>query len=398
MKYAICSLLIVILLQLTAPAFGGSVFSSRGFGQPALLANARSLGMGGVAIALSGPLTISRLNPAGLSGIRTTALTLQYLFENNRYEDGSGSNISSYSNIDGFHFVLPLGRGAGLAAGLTPLTRIDYYLTFDEQLGGEPYTKSVEGSGGLNTFTFSAFWAVRPFLALGLSGHYVFGKMVESWEIDYENSAFYQSTDTYSTKNWGYGFTAGLLIKPLASLQIGAVYSTDYHIDNRTDIYYVFTTDNKQLNGSLLYPSSWGIGLTYQVPDLVLIGGDFQYYMWNHLQINGNDPGYTDNQIRIAAGAEFFHSRQREAPYIKRLAYRVGFSYQPYFALDASGQTVNEYWGTLGFGFPLISNTRLDIALGYGIRGSVDMHQLRDNLFRVSASITGGERWFVRKC
>ncbi len=397
MKRTIALLAGIITALCIPSARGGSVFSSRGLGQPSLFPDARSMGMGGVCIAGSGPLSISRINPAGLSRLTSTTLSLHYFFESNRYSDETASNTSIYSNFDGFHFVLPFAHGVGFSAGLAPLTRMDYYLSFRESLSGEPYTKSVEGSGGLNTFTFSLFWAIRPWIAIGFSGHYVFGKIVEEWTVDYDDDAFYRAYDMFSTKNWGYGFTGGILVRPVSSLEIGAVYSPDYQIDNRTDVYQSFATKSVRSQGSIRFPGSWGVGSSWKASKILLLAADFQYYEWQRLKINGISPSSMQNSFRAAAGAEFFSLRLPEVPYIQRMAYRVGFAYLPYCCLDAMGKTIGEYWLALGFGFPLVSDTMLDLAFQMARRGSVEAHHLEDTLFRIEVSITGAEKWYGRQ-
>ncbi len=83
--------------------------------------------------------------------------------------------------------------------------------------------------------------------------------------------------------------------------------------------------------------------------------------------------------------------------YTKRIAYRLGFSYQPYFSLDPDGKTITEKWITMGIGFPISrSASQIDIAFAFGKRGSIKTNGLSENLFRLSLSITGGEKWFIR--
>ncbi len=398
-RFVICVLFLSYLMFQNT--FGGTILSSRGAGTPILSLSTRSLGMGGISIALTDPYTISRINPAGLSAIKTVRLSLQYSYENNRYRDNTEKSATSYSStFDGFHFVVPFGSGVGIAVGLMPLTCMDYELTFQEKLVGETYTKSVKGKGGLNTINLSFFWALRSNLALGFSGNYIYGKLKEEWKVEYDGEGFTPSSDVFSTKNWGYGVTAGLIYRPFESLQLGALFTPQVNLDNRTEIHYSFLEEDSTLrhDGSLTFPTSWGVGSVYRIGHVGLIGVEYYQRDWTVLAINDQKIQDTRKTHRISFGTELFGIRDLSAPYFKQIAYRFGFSYQPYFSLDPDGNTMTELWLTMGLGLPLRrNNSQIDVALSIGKRGSIDTNGLSENLFRISFSITGGEKWFIRR-
>ena len=379
-------------------SYGGTVLSSRGTGAPFSFSNARSMGMGGIAIALTDPLSPSRTNPAGLHRIKTAHLSLHYFYEKNTYRDEQDESVSQYSNFDGFTFVLPFGSGIGAALGLAPLTRMDYNLTFQESLSGESYTKSVEGNGGVNTFTLSLFFTIKSNLALGLSGHYYFGKMEEKWQVSYDGTGFLSTSDLFSTTTHGYGFTAGIYYRPVASLSLGAICTPPVDVDTQTKTFYAFNlTQSEDHAGSLRLPLSWGVGTTYHINETALVGIDFFYQDWTRLTINDQEIQQTRKTYHIALGGEVTPSSDAFGSIIKRTAYRLGVAYQPYFSLDPDGNTIHEGWVTLGLGMPFYQNrARVDVALGIGKRGSLTSNGLSENLLRLTLAVSGGERWFVR--
>ena len=391
--------LIIAIFQFIQNTNGGTILSSNGVGTPFYFPNTRSMGMGNLSIAQCDSFTIARINPAGLYTIKTTRISLQYFYEHNRYKDNiNGSATSNYSNFYGFTFVLPLGSGTGLAVGLAPVTRMDYNLTFSDTLMGEPYTKSIEGQGGLNTFNFSFYWAIRHNFALGLSGNYLFGKLKEEWKVIYEGKDFRSSDDIFSTKNWGYRYTAGMVYRPFKFLLLGAVFSPKTNLNNRTDIHYAFFKDSSKTHtGSFLFPGYWGIGTFSYIKKVGHIGIEFSQQDWTTLQINNKRVKRTGKTQRISIGYESFPSRDYSVAYTKRMTYRLGFYYQPYFLLDPGKKTIAEKWITIGIGFPISkTGSQINVALGFGKRGSVKTNGLSENLLRLSLSITGGEKWFVR--
>ena len=399
MRIHSCSALILIVaLSIIQSTQAQTILSSKGVGTPFFFPNSRSFGLGGISIAVTDPLAVSRINPATLYHINSTRLSIQYFYENNKYTDGQESASSEYSNFDGFSFAIPLGSGIGISAGLAPLTRMDFAFDFQETLSGESYTKSVEGKGGLNVFTLSVYSTLRSNLAIGLSGHYIFGMLKEEWTIDYNKMGFIQSDDLFSTENRGFGFTAGLFYRPFRPLSVGAVFSPNVRLNSQTEIYHIYDSAGESHEGSISFPASWGFGTTIHIGEVGLIGGEFFQRNWTELTINDKKVQGIRNTQRLSVGCEIQPSKDFSAFFLKRWTYRLGFSYQPYFSRDPDGNDITEYWITMGLRLPFSMNIALiDVAVGFGKRGSIETNKLSEDLFRISVSLTGGEKWFIRQ-
>jgi hypothetical protein len=378
----------------------GSILSSKGLGIPYGHPNTRNLGMGSIAIAVLGPASIPRLNPACLYTCEVTQFSVQYFYERNRYNDDTGEVITDYSNFDGFSFIVPLGHGFGVSTGMSPLTRLDYKLAFQNTLDGESYTKSVEGLGGLNDFSFSMYWAPIQQLSIGLTGRFIFGNIKETWRVDYDGSNFISTNDVFTTKNNGFSWTGGLILRPINNVVLGCVYSPNISISNTTETTYTYLPKDTLISydGSLLYPSIWGIGFSYHVGKYSLIGIEYLNQNWSEMKINDEIVPDARNIGRFSFGTEIQLSRTMTDAYLKRISYRLGFSLQPYYVKDPEGNNIYESWMTIGLGLPLIRNmAQIDLALGYGTRGNSETNGFKENLFMVSLGITGGERWFIRR-
>ena len=85
---------IALIGFLITQVHAGTILSSHGLGEPFDFPNARSLGMGEVAIANPDANRIARLNPAALFTVTTTRLGIQYLSERTDAED---LNVSTRS-------------------------------------------------------------------------------------------------------------------------------------------------------------------------------------------------------------------------------------------------------------------------------------------------------------
>ncbi len=412
MKFSSIKYFILIFLCACGIAEAGTILSSYGLGYYQRFPNVRSLGMGGTHIAMGNPYYVSRNNPAALYRLATVRLSLQYIHEYNHYKDNTAANDSEYSGFDGFNFAVPMGRNLGFAIGLNPLTRMNYKTRFPGSIDNESYTNTAAGMGGINTFSFSAWWQPLRGFAVGVSGKYIFGRIDETWKIEYENADFLTTENLFSTSPSGLGMTLGMIIRPIKMLEIGGVYSPEIKLDQETQ--FLMSEINQALEkrplltethmGSIHLPGSWGVGAAVYPSALMTVGVDYEYTNWPEFMINDHKNSNFQSVSSWRFGLELMGSRSFDAGYFERVAYRLGFSTCPFFATDPAGNTLQEKWLTVGFGFPLALNlsrrviniSTIDIAFGFGRRGNLEKNNLSENLFRFGISITGGEEWFLR--
>jgi hypothetical protein len=388
----------LILLLTASPAMirAGSFFSSRGLGIPMAASDARAVGMAGLATAQSDPHSVSGVNPASLVSVRSTLLALHFYSENDGFKTSQGNATTGYANFHGFIFALPLKNGMGIALQLRPLTRMDYKLAYRRELAGQAYTKSVESRGGVNTFSFSAFWRFAPFIAAGVSGNYLFGLNTEKWYVHWDDdSTFVSTSDRFSIRHTGTGTTFGIQIMPAKRLLLGATYTPSAELEAAVDSYYATTSATR--DGRTRFPSVWTAGATAVLGRSAVVGIEYSEQPWNRLTWNGAAVPGMENQRSFSAGGEFFSSKDPAAPYLRKMAYRAGFLAQPFFSRDVNGNAISEWWTTLGLGFPMASGiSQIDAALAYGQRGSPGTNTFSEKMFKLVVSITVSERWMNR--
>jgi hypothetical protein len=79
------------------------------------------------------------------------------------------------------------------------------------------------------------------------------------------------------------------------------------------------------------------------------------------------------------------------------MAVRAGFYYSDLGLEDPVGEAVTEKFYTFGLGLPIKwSAGRLDLAFAIGQRGTLSNNPFKENIARFTASVTVGERWFLR--
>ena len=389
---------LVLILFPLALGWAGSILSSYGPGLYYRFASARTMGMGGANIAFNDPFSVSRFNPAANVRLSYTTLMLQFVYEGTNTSDGEAKANTGYANLDGFTFAVPIRRNTSFQFSLQPWTRMNYHLAFENTLEGNEYTKRIQGEGGINSLEAGLAWAPIPSVSLGLTVHYLFGRLKETWRVDYSGSDFEDTADTYSTKNNGFAFTWGLLVHPTQRLSLGAVYTTKGQLDNTTHYYTTFNTTGQSVDGELTMPSNLGFGAQYLLTKTFRIVGDYEIQKWSDFDITYRKKLATADVKRFAFGFEYLPSTEPMARFFKKVTYRAGFTTQPFFGYDLERDSIRETWFTLGAGIPFYMNaSQIDIGLGIGRRGSLDKNGLKENLIRLTLSWTGGERWFLRR-
>jgi hypothetical protein len=390
---------ILATLALMIPDGRASVLSSGGIGYPSGLPGARYLGMGGVSISLADPASTGSLNPASLGEIRLSQLGIEYVSENNRFKDASGSSLSPYSNFNGFTFALPLGRGIATAFGLSPVTRADYRLSYPDSLDHETYNKTVETSGGLNSADASLAFRVGRWADFGVTAHYFFGKLDETWRVLFNGTNFTGTTDLLTARMEGFSCTAGCIINPLRVLSLGAAYRPGFDVDTRVERYAdPLSASPVRHSGKLSLPAFWGVGIHGVLPKGFLAAAEYAMEEWSRMTVNGESAPHLTDAGRLAFGVEWLPGLLPTDGYFKRVSYRAGFSAGRFYMLDAKGGSVREITGTLGFGLPLgTAASRMDVAIAIGKRGGLSGNGFEESFARFSVSATLAEKWFVRK-
>ena len=389
----------LLLLPAFHPVAEASVLSSAGIGLPARDPGARFMGMGGISIALADDQSASTLNPASLHRIRMTQLSIQFISDQGRFRDASGSISASYVNFNGFSFAVPLGRGIDFGMALVPRTRMDYWSSFDGAVGGESFAKTVHGTGGLNTAEVSLAWDIRSVVGFGLTAHYFFGKISESWRILFNGSQFTNTYNLINTRNHGFGITGGFIAHPSRALSIGCVYRPSVRISTTTEIFgspVIATAVTR--DGNLDFPQFMGAGAQYTLAKGLSAGVEYSEEAWNRLKVNGVAVPNLLKRVRFSGGAEWLRGQLPTDGYFKRMSFRAGFCVERFYLSDLKGGSVREILGTFGIGFPLITSaSKVDVALGFGKRGDLGSNGFSENCVRIGVSATIGEKWFVRK-
>jgi hypothetical protein len=386
---------------------GGSTYSMFGIGDLRYYPNARSAGMGYTGIGLPSTNYINAGAPATWSRINRTRLEAGFLFEGIRASDGTNKSYRTTGNFNGVLIAVPIStpRGIVFVGGFTPYSNVNYNVSGTLSSQGIDYAINNLGSGGIGQGQAGFSYAPTQDLSFGASFNYLSGTLTNTSSFQPTLTTFVGGKTTESLTAKGITVTLGGMYTGLGSISealrtfsVGFVITTRGNLKTERQFTYEFLqeTDTSTVTQSrITIPLAYGFGLAYQAGERYVLAADYNAQQWGQAKFNGIDPQEIRNSFRFGFGGERIPSKEMGAYWLDRISYRLGFSYHStYYKIN--GQPINEWLITGGFAFPLSGETRLNMALEYGGRGTNRVNLIKDNIFRLSLSLNIGELWFVR--
>ena len=391
---------------------GGSIYSRFGLGDIRYGYSAQSLGMAGSGLALRSAANIDGTNPAAWSSIIRTRYTISALYEGYSSTSGGSSAFLSSASFNGAMIAIPIAPKSGIvfAGGITPVSRVNYNAVAPASQSGLNYTIRFRGDGGLSAAHAGLSATIADNLHAGAKFEYYFGTLRHTVRQEFSSSAYTNAEVIRSTQLRGVGGTFGLIYSGLGRLfglgeteqfSFGAYLATPAALSTDQDDFLSYenggltTRDTTTVgHGSDHLPAAFGAGLSY-ASERIVLAADLQYQNWNSYTESGVHPAEIRDSYRYSAGVEVVPKRDPAAPFTQRMAYRAGvFYHQTYYQIN--NQPINELGLSAGLGIPIFGETRFHFGAEYAIRGTNDYQLQKDNIFRMSFTITGGELWFVR--
>ena len=128
----------------------------------------------------------------------------------------------------------------------------------------------------------------------------------------------------------------------------------------------------------------------------MVYAADVHFQNWDNFTIEGIHPAEIQNSVRLGAGVEFLPQSDFVGDdFFKRLSYRFG-GYYRMTNLKLNGNSINEMFGSAGMSFPMSAETRMHLALEYGIKGTTSSSLIKDTLLRFTVSVSASELMFIQ--
>lgn len=393
---------------------GGSIYSAFGLGDLRYAVGTRAAGMGYAGIGVPGTSYLNALAPGTWGTIDRVRFEASVAMEGFSSTDGARSRYLARADFAGFLFSLPISRPDRIVfvGGAVPYSSFNYDVYIPDTYTGSSDTLSYlvhhVGTGGITRALAGISYAPLPTLDLGLSFNALFGSLNDE-QSQIPLSAGYYGGVAYSATR-GHGFTISLgglysglgdITPALKDVSIGFALTTRGRMKSTEERNYKYSLANvsserdtiASRTSHISIPFSWTIGLSYKPSERTTLAMDYQAQPWSQAEINGASPPSLRNSHRIGAGVEFAQSRELYAPFLARLAYRLGAYYNATY-VQTSGTPINEYGVTAGLSLPFSGDSRLNVHGEYARRGTTDNGLVADEIFRLSISLNISTSWF----
>jgi hypothetical protein len=402
-----------------------SPFSRYGLGTPVPFQNIINRGMGGFSAAYGDYQSVNFSNPASFSRLKATVLDIGLEVNTSALKaiDPPRKFSSSSPNISYVTIGIPLSRKRdwGLAFGLRPMTRVSYQIERKQFLNTGSMMDSVktifQGDGGSQQVFAGTGFGFKN-LRVGVNFGYLFGSknVRNAQELLNDSVLYYQSAHSTKTSYGGAlinaGFQYTLKLKNTTRLHIGAFGNMQQNLNASQDllsetfipqengpVQVDSVYSEKDIDGKIIYPSSFGFGLMMDRESKWMIGADFTQTNWLDYRFYG-EKDFLQNSWQVHVGGQIIPNAFNAKSYWNRVAYRAGFNLgSDYVNVDGERPS---YSVSFGLGLPMRPPnytkqfTVINLTLEFGKRGDKS-NTIRENFFALALGLNLSDIWFVKR-
>jgi len=417
---AIFILIFSFSFVVTGQKLVNSPYSRFNLGSLEPAASFRSLGMGGVGVAIRGNSSLYFSNPASYSSLDTNSFVFDIGldYSMNFISDDVSDFYSDDLNFDHLIMGFPLTKGWGIALGVVPISSGYYKMTesvlkndpaYDPLVG--PYTSDHIGEGGFNNYFLGTGIKITKNLSAGINMTILLGQVTRSYQVNfadfsntYQNNAIEKLHLSGVNIDYGLQYTKSLkndyFLNAGISFGLGKNYSSNYErlayrftaYNTRDTITYISDDSTKAY-----IPGTIRLGISFGKKNKFTAGFDFISTKWSESRIPGVFGSVADTRS-VHLGAEFIPDKYSNYSLLKRIEYRVGGHIGDNY-LIIHGQQIKEYGASFGVGIPMRrtfsrTNFFFDYTKKTGTQGSL-FHV--ENYYTMGISLNLYDFWFVKR-
>ena len=360
--------------------------------------------MGGVGVGMRSNKVINHAQPASY----TACDSLTFMFDiagsllYTNYGDANGTTNRMNGNLEYMTLQFPLWRRyIAMSVGVNPYSAVGYKFALSDSLKQDDeyvyhHTKVYSGEGGFTQVYGGLSFNICDWVALGANIYYMFGDVTQRRNLHFTNAAGDSVSQVDNLNANSLRLRYGMQVFHTFgkhTINVGAVYEHKQAF-SRMSYEQLETTTNDTvatMSGGFEMPMMYGVGLSYDYANRLLVGVDYQFQDWAHALYFGDDKGL-NSRHRWAVGLEY-RNDPTSRKYVDRMLWRVGANYATSYT---NSYNQPELGVSLGVGLPLrTTGTVINTTLEYGRRGGSNV--LTENYLRFVINVSISEHWFFKR-
>lgn len=393
------------LLGAVPAARAQTPFALTNIGADVRVSDARVAGRGGWGVAESDSLLPSFHNPAGLAGLRRTAVVVSGYGESVESESDDASRRNNRVFTPSLRVAMPAASGRiVIHAGLTAQRATQYetaqpttWTVGDAVLGGTDYFRR-EGT----QFTVPLGVALRLTPTLSVAGglDLAFGVVRDRSALFFEDPVRSDGTPYYALSSEvvedeisGASTTWSMQWRPTSRFGMGFQWTTahDWDITRTRELGGV---KGSRVSESVWHlPARWQAGADLRLDSRWRMGFEYEAQSFSEFSGRADWEAAVTDAWRVSAGLDRSRADERRGG-LGNLPLRLGYSLSrwPY---TVEGAEILDHRVSVGTGVPFRgAGGHLDMALSYGWTGSREDHGVEDRYWRFTVSLAGLEKWW----
>ncbi len=389
-----------------------SPYSFYGIGDVRSKGTIETRSMGGLSF-VPDSIHINIQNPALLSSIKLTAFSVGGTFSPVKLKTTTQSEKAQRTTFDYLSIALP-SKKFTIGFGLMPFSSVGYSIRNSNAILNQD--NRFEGSGGINRVYGTLSAKINSNFSAGIDLQYNFGT-IETKKITTQFDIQYGTREINTSNVGGFGFNIGLSYKKKINNKLdlfsGLTFAPQSNLTLRNErtITAVQAITNAEIevgdpfnvpvaNTNLKLPSKFSFGSGIGNLKKWFVGAELIFQNNSNFGNRFNDITSVtyQNATKISLGGFFVPKYNSFAGYWKRITYRGGLRYEN-TGLSINNQSIKDAAMSLGFGFPIGSNTfsNINIGLEYGKRGTTIAGLVEENYTNISIGLSFNDRWFIKR-
>lgn len=290
------------------------------------------------------------------------------------------------------------------AVGLRPFSSVNYQYANNQAVldGNSNYTRTVEGSGGINQIYVSGARTLGKRLSVGVTLGYLFGSLTRN--ETYTGSILgldvtQNRTDFYT----GFHVQGGLQYQSKAGkswqhqLGLVGVIGTDLNGESARDYLENSVSFNKTTTtlDPFQLPSSVGLGYTATYRNHIRFSAEANYYNWIYQSVDFTN-SYTNPAARFSTGVEFSKTVRERGMEYEKYYWGFGASVENSY-LYIRNNRLWDYSVSAGGGFHVYGGVSMYGGIELGKKGHVQNNQIAENYTQFVLGFTIREIWVGQK-